>query len=54
LKVEQVGSFEASFVPTLADFQRLDPRFRLPDTVWQQLGRYAKYGFAIFQLKKGH
>ena len=53
LKVEQVGSFEASFVPTLPDFSRLDPRFRLPDTVWQQLGRYANYGFTVFQLRKG-
>ena len=31
LPVFQVGSFEASFVPTIADFARLDERFRLPE-----------------------
>jgi hypothetical protein len=34
LAVQQVGSFEASFVPTIADFARLDERFRLPAMVW--------------------
>src|SRR5262245_2201642 len=28
LKVERVGSFEASFVPTIGDFDRMDERFR--------------------------
>lgn len=53
LKVERVGSFVASFVPTVRDFARLDPRFRLSDGVWKRLGQYAKYGFAVFQLRKG-
>jgi hypothetical protein len=53
LKVEEVGRFVASFVPTVRDFGRLDPRFRLPDAVWKRLGQYADYGFAVFQLKKG-
>jgi hypothetical protein len=53
LKVEQVGSFVAAFVPTVGDFSRLDPRFRLPDAVWKRLGQYASFGFAVFQLKKG-
>jgi hypothetical protein len=53
LKVETVGSFEASFVPTVKDFARLDKRFRLPDDVWEKLGGYAKYGFAVFKLKAG-
>lgn len=53
LKVEKVGSFEASFVPTVKDFSRLDKRFRLPDDVWEKLGAYAKYGFAVFKLKAG-
>jgi hypothetical protein len=39
LKVERVGRFVASFVPTVADFGRLDPRFRLPDAVWKRLGQ---------------
>lgn len=53
LKVADVGSFEASFVPTIQDFSRLDERFRLPGNVWDQLPRYKDYGFAVFKLKKG-
>jgi hypothetical protein len=53
LEVVRVGSFEASFVPTLKDFSRLDKRFRLPDGVWKQLPRYKDYGFAVFKLKSG-
>lgn len=53
LKVETVGSFVASFVPTVRDFNRLDAQFRLPETVWAGLGQYSKYGFAVFQLRKG-
>lgn len=53
LKVEHVGSFVASFVPTVHDFGRLDPRFRLPDATWKRLRQYETFGFAVFQLKKG-
>jgi len=53
LKVLDVGSFSASFVPTIRDFARLDPQFRLPDGVWEKLGPYASYGFTVFKLKKG-
>jgi len=52
LKVVQVGSFEASFVPAVADFARLDPRFRMPDGVWDKLPKYRFYGFAVFKLRK--
>ncbi len=48
LKVHRVGSFHASFVPSIADFARLDERFRLPDAVWGP--RYADWGFAVFEL----
>ncbi|MCA9656027.1 MAG: hypothetical protein H6712_27515 [Myxococcales bacterium] len=51
LVVHEVGEFEASFVPTLADFERLDPRFRLPPGVWDSLPAYADYGFAVFELR---
>lgn len=51
LKVHAVGGFEASFVPTLGDFGRLDPRFRLPGEVWDQLPQYGDYGFAVFKLR---
>jgi hypothetical protein len=53
LPVVDVGSFEASFVPTVADFKRLDERFRLPADVWDKLPAYKHYGFAVFKLKKG-
>lgn len=51
LAVREIGDFVASFVPTQADFQRLDPRFVLRPEVWKQLPRYEDYGFAVFQLK---
>lgn len=50
LEVHRVGDFEASFVPGIADFARLDPRFRLPDAVSRAMVAYADYGFAVFQL----
>lgn len=53
LDVIQVGSFEASFVPTIADFARLDERFRLPVGTWEKLPAYRHYGFAVFKLKPG-
>jgi len=53
LKVVAVGSFEASFVPTLKDFSRLDERFRISDEAWKKLPTYHDYGFAVFQLKAG-
>jgi hypothetical protein len=53
LEVHQVGSYVASFVPTVNDFDRLDEQFRLDNSVWENLPQYADYGFAVFQLKKG-
>ncbi len=52
LEVQSVGDFIASFVPTLADFDRLDARFRLPAATWNQLPQYSDWGFAVFQLKE--
>jgi hypothetical protein len=51
LEVHEVGDFVASFVPTHADFTRLDPRFQMPDSFWSALPAYADWGFAVFQLK---
>jgi hypothetical protein len=51
LPVVQVGAFEASFVPTIADFSRLDQRFRLPSGFFDALPIYADYGFAVFRLR---
>jgi len=53
LKVVSVGSFEASFVPAVKDFARLDERFRLPTKIWDDLPAYKDYGFVVFKLKKG-
>lgn len=53
LEVVAVGNFEASFVPTIADFARLDERFRLPTGTWEKLPAYKNHGFAVFKLKSG-
>jgi len=53
LKVVQVGSFVASFVPAIKDFARLDEQFRLPAGTWDKLPTYKDYGFAVFKLKAG-
>jgi hypothetical protein len=50
LAVHHVGAFVASFVPRLADFTRLDPRFRMPAGTLDQVPGYADWGFAVFQL----
>lgn len=54
LEVVQVGNFEASFVPTVKDFSRLDERFRLPAGTWDKLPTYKDFGFAVFKLKSGN
>jgi hypothetical protein len=53
LKVHKVGSFVASFVPSRADFTRLEARFRLPDAVWDAVPDAHDFGFAVFQLDAG-
>jgi hypothetical protein len=53
LEVVQVGNFEASFVPAMKDFSRLDERFRIADTAWKKLPGYKNFGFAVFKLKSG-
>ena len=53
LEVFEVGNYIASFVPTLSDFDRLDPKFRLPDEVWTRIPGYKNFGFAVFQLAAG-
>jgi hypothetical protein len=51
LQVHEVGSFEASFVPRLEDFDRLDERFRIPRATWDHLPAYRDFGFAVFKLR---
>ena len=52
--MEEVGDFEASFVPSPKDFSRLDERFRLPDKTWESLSGYKDFGFVVCKLKKGN
>ncbi len=51
LEVHDVGMYEASFVPAMSDFSRLDSRFQIPQYVWAKLPAYHDYGFAVFKLK---
>ena len=53
LAVVEVGSYVASFVPTLKAFDRLDEAFKLPTKIWEGLPQYKEASFAVFQLKKG-
>jgi hypothetical protein len=53
LEVHKVGAFIASYVATRADFDRLDPRFRVPEVVFDTVPAYDTYGFAVFQLAPG-
>lgn len=53
LEVVSVGNFDASFVPAIEDFARLDERFRLPPGTWETIPVYRTYGFAVFKLKPG-
>jgi hypothetical protein len=50
LKVHTVGAFVASFIPSLADFARVDPRFRIPPGTLDVMPEYQDWGFAVFQL----
>lgn len=52
LQVHSVGDFDASYVPSLSDFVRLDPRFKLPRQTWDQIPQYADWGFAVFKLNQ--
>ena len=53
LVVHEIGSIVASYVPARADFARLDPRFRIPDVLFDAVPHYRDYGFAVFQLQPG-
>lgn len=53
LEVFEVGNYIASFVPTVEDFDRLDPVFTLPRPIWDRIPEYEDFGFAVFQLAAG-
>lgn len=50
LQVHRVGKFEASFVPTINHFEKLDPRFSISREIWNKIPEYSDYGFVVFQL----
>jgi hypothetical protein len=50
LAVHEVGDFQASFVPGISAFSRLDKRFQLSPGTWEKLPQYRTYGFAVFKL----
>ncbi|TWU56234.1 hypothetical protein [Rubripirellula reticaptiva] len=52
IEVQEIGDYIASYVPSLQDFDRLDPQFSIASSVWDQLPLYHDFGFAVFQLKK--
>lgn len=52
LVVHDVGDFIASFVPSQADFGRVDKRFVIAPDVWAKIPEYRDYGFAVVQLKE--
>ncbi len=52
LKVHKVGGFEASFVPATKHFAQLDPRFSIPENIWEKIPAYSDFGFVVFQLKE--
>jgi hypothetical protein len=50
LKVHAVGAFIASYVPSLGDLNRLDPRLRVPPGTLDRIAEYQSWGFAVFKL----
>jgi len=52
LTVHKVGGFEASFVPSIKHFAKLDPRFSIPEKIWAKIPSYSDFGFVVFQLKE--
>ncbi len=53
LEVVQVGSFEATYVPSLSDFDRVDDRFKIAPEIWVKMPEYSDYAFVVFQFKAG-
>lgn len=54
LTTHKIGSFDAVYIPTLNDFNRVDTRFKLDSSIWDQLPQYENYSFVVFKLRNGH
>lgn len=50
LAVHHVGAFVASFVPSLDDFDRIDPLFRIRTILFECIPDYVGWGYVVFQL----
>jgi hypothetical protein len=50
LQVHEVGAFVASFVPSIDDFWRVDPRLRVASALFKDIPEYAGWGYVVFQL----
>lgn len=53
LEVQKVGAYDASYVPEVEDFSRLDERFRIPPETWREVPDVKGFGFAVFKLRPG-
>jgi hypothetical protein len=53
LVVEKVGAFDASFVPSIEDMDRLDKRFAINKSIWDKIPQYKDFGFVVFKLSAG-
>ncbi len=53
IRVQSVGNYAASFIPTVDDFDRVDEQFRIPRKIWAKLPQYENHGFVVFQLRAG-
>ena len=53
LEVHNVGNFRATFVPTIADFERVDKQFKFDESVWNKLPQYIDWSFVVVKLKPG-
>lgn len=59
IKVEQVGSYNASIVPSVADLKNLDPEYfyvdsKLIDFMEHTYGSYVNIGFVVCGLRQGN
>lgn len=50
LAKQRVGDYFASFVPSVDDFEKLDPEFAISKETWAKIPNYRDYSFAVFQL----
>jgi hypothetical protein len=50
LQVHEIGAFISSFVPSIDELDRIDPKFRISTALFEQIPEYAGWGYVVFQL----